>query len=284
MGGLNDGLKLLRFGNGLIAFAAVWVGYLCYPNGLSELQVFAGSLSLMLLALAGNVENDIFDIDIDKFAHPDRPLPKGTVTKYQARWMSVLLYLMGNIAGLFTSSTHFMFSLAITLLLLVYNRKFKKMPFIGNFTVALLCGAAPWLPEFPALPTHSLVPIVFAFVTTLAREIVKDMEDMPGDMKLAHKTLPIATSIPFAKKLALLLIIFVIGCIPIPVIHFAYHWSFLTLVTIFSVIPLLKSFLHLYSAVPSDESFTLTCRKSQKLIKIAMLGGMIAIVSGLWFR
>jgi 4-hydroxybenzoate polyprenyltransferase len=116
--------------------------------------------------------------------------------------------------------------LLAAVLLYGYSQNFKRQLLAGNFIVALLTALAVLIEpiyeivsisvlalRFP-VPAQTLINILlfytaFAFITTLTREIVKDAEDMVGDLDSGCKTLPIVAGIPFVKKVvnALLLLI-----------------------------------------------------------------------------
>jgi len=90
MGGF---LALLRPGNGVVASAAVLAGALAGAGppaveGTTLVRVALGCAAAFCFIGAGNALNDFFDREIDKKAHPDRPIPSGRVTPRAALWVS----------------------------------------------------------------------------------------------------------------------------------------------------------------------------------------------------
>ena len=92
-----------------------------------------------------------------------------------------------------------------------YSANFKTKFLIGNIIVAFLSAMVPivvGLYDLIALPNtyefKSLLNLIggyagFAFLTTLVREIIKDIEDMEGDAKEGSATLPIKLGVPVSK-------------------------------------------------------------------------------------
>ena len=89
----------------------------------------------------------------------------------------------------------------------LYSNQLKRLPFIGNFIVALLTGLSIFIVNVLYLPPLALVWVysLFAFFMTLVREIIKDMEDLQGDDTFGCKTLPIVWGLRKTKLFTYLL-------------------------------------------------------------------------------
>jgi len=186
-------VKIVRPLNFLITFISVIVAaVICLPGHSIELNVFLAALSASLVMASGNIINDIYDIDIDRVNKPSRPLPSGKISIKE----TYILYFVFIAASVFISSLLNEKAIAIVLvsilLLFLYSKYLKRIPLVGNITVAILTGLVF---IFGGVVVENLaaaiVPAVFAFLINLIREIVKDMEDVEGDKKAGVITFPI---------------------------------------------------------------------------------------------
>lgn len=158
------------------------------------MRQFAGAVaSVSLIAAGGYVINDYFDLPIDIINRPDRPLPRGLLTPQQAYMYAALLFVLGVCASAVTGSMVCVgMALLNTLLLFFYARNLKMSFLWGNLIVAW-AAAATFLYGAAAAGSVSAVMglSVYAFLFTLLREVIKDREDVPGDIKLGAKTLAV---------------------------------------------------------------------------------------------
>ena len=183
------------------------------------------------------------------------------------------LYLMGFGTSFLVSKSHGILALLIIGLLSAYNHLFKGVTLMGNVIIALLCGLPLYYAEWPQAIDQTLVPVIFAVVSTLAREIIKDNQDMEGDKKAGRHTLPITYGVPLAKKTAAILLVIIFLSLPFPVLLFNYHMSFSVCALLLVALPLFKAFLELLKPSPQWEL-------AQKMLKIMMLGGLVSLVAG----
>lgn len=150
-------------------------------------------VSVMLINGAGNVINDIMDLEIDRINRPKRPLPSGGLSLAQAWVYTVVLFATGIILAAFINLSSLFIAAIIALPLLVgYSLLFKRLALIGNLVVSLMLGMAfiyvgAALGRIPDMLT--IAGLAFGF--TLIREIVKDLEDMEGDRQEGARTLPL---------------------------------------------------------------------------------------------
>jgi geranylgeranylglycerol-phosphate geranylgeranyltransferase len=273
---IGDWVKLARLSNALVAGLGVWLGHACLPGPMDWTAAALGSLALALLAAAGNMHNDVLDLKVDRINRPDRPLPSGRIAPSSASRAAIILYLaaiglafrLGAYAGLLTAG--------MALLLCLYNLKLKGLPLWGNIAVAALCALAIYLPEFPEIPVRTGLPALFAFLTTLAREITKDAEDIAGDSAVGWKTFPIRYGEKAARIAVMLLSVLVLLMLPLPYLWLDYHAGYV-LVALIAVVPLLIAMLFRLSRAAPD------WKRIQKLCKWVMLAGMAAIFIGIYF-
>lgn len=175
-------IKIIRPANAVMAACAMMLGY--WISGVS-LQL----LPLLLLIIAtitaigfGNVINDILDINTDRISHPDRPLPKGELTRRAAIIFSVILSCISLICAQLVSTSHFIATLVPIVLLIAYSFFLKGTPLSGNILVGILVA-------YPLLYggiggsnfNHLIIPSLLALLLNLGREIIKDIQDKDGD-------------------------------------------------------------------------------------------------------
>ena len=266
--------RLFRIQNALIAVAGVWLGWFATRGAHPSLLIAIwGSLSMALLTMAGNADNDVCDLEEDRVNRPGRPLAAGLLKASQVRIAAFGLYALGIVAATLASPLHGLLALGMALLLLAYNRFLKGLPLVGNFAVAFLCALAIYFPEFPGLIHFTLPAFVFAFLATLAREVIKDAEDVEGDRAAKLRTLPLVIGVSRTRKLAFSLTAVLFALLPLPVVLFGYRWPYLVLSTVL-VGPFLIALLLELVKPAADYS------RCQRYFKWMIQGGILALLAG----
>jgi len=203
-------LRLTRFWNLLVIgmaqyFAAI---FLIDTNLLLDWKLFVLASSTAIIAGAGYIINDYYDIKIDLINKPERVvIGKKIARRYALLFHSVLSFCgvaLGFLLGWRLGLIHIFSSF----ILWWYSNSLKRQPFVGNLMVALLTGLSITLINILYDLSNSFVIIysLFAFFMTLVREIVKDMEDLKGDNTFGCKTLPIVWGIRKTKVLVYFLL------------------------------------------------------------------------------
>lgn len=265
--------EMSRPGNILIALLTLAVG--CWiSGGNASPALLAADMTAFAFAIAfGNVLNDVFDLSIDRTSHPERPLPSGKTSVFAALLFCAVAFVLAMVPALFHGVCQFFhaaFYTALFALLFLYDRFFKKIPLFKNATVAFLC-TTPLLRVafYPEANRHPLlVAIGFAFLLTLAREIIKDLEDMEGDRNARIVTFPILVGKFPAQALASALLVLVFFCIPVPVFLAWLPETFLLF-----AIPFFPFCLSIVR-----ETARGNFRRAQKLAKASMPVGLTALV------
>jgi 4-hydroxybenzoate polyprenyltransferase len=205
-------LRLTRAWNLLIiVFAQYFTAFfLALADVFRDVPLFLLSLSTVLIAAGGYVINDYYDVKIDYINNPDRVVVGKTIHRRFAIMLHVVLSVLGIFIGLFVSWKLAVVNVFSVSVLWFYSNLLKRLPFIGNFTVALLTGASVAILIFLYDENTILILIyaLFSFFMTLVREIIKDMEDLKGDNTYGCKTLPIVWGIR-KTKITLYILIFV---------------------------------------------------------------------------
>ena len=255
-------------------------------------------LSTVLIAAGGYVINDIADREIDRINKPERRII-GRLLSVRAAWRYYfILFFVGFIISLYLAVYIENVPLsgiypAAWLLLYWYSVNFKQRPVIGNVTVAVFCALVAgivWFAERDAyftlgeiaplaqmhLRTLLLVYMYFAFVSTLYREIIKDLEDYRGDAENFCRTLPIVAGVKAAKATAFCCGLFFLAGLVWVYVYFAAEgkdtWFVLTFITVSMLLPLLYSlYLTVMSESPADYG------RNSRLAKVLMLAGILLL-------
>ncbi len=268
---------LIRPINCLITFLTVLVGGIVIADSTYELKVLLlASISASLIAAGGNVINDIYDIELDKIVHPERPLPAGSISVTFAKYF----YFGLNIVSLFfisqTNYLLFLISLIVIVLLFFYARLFKKKFLLSNLTIAFLTGLTF---VFAGVAVNnfemSLIPASFAFLINLIREIVKDTEDLEGDIKFGINSIPNVLGLHKTKLIIRVLILVLIIITVLPFIFNMYKIEY------FVVIMIIVNPLLIYSGkLFFQHKNNYEIKKVSRLLKLNMIIGLLAIYLG----
>lgn len=202
----------MRPGNGLMAALGTVTGLavVADPPSVSPTAWVAAPLAAFLVAGFGNVLNDLRDAALDAKAHPERPLPSGRIRRADAQAWGALLLLLGLFeafvaAGLPTLG----FALVNALLLTAYEARLKRMGLPGNVLVAVLVAStfafgAVAIGVPPAEWGALWLLMTLAFLSNVAREVLKDVEDLDAD-RGERTTFPLQAGPGAARILAFLL-------------------------------------------------------------------------------
>lgn len=232
----NSLLKLTRFGNLVIIGLTQYftAGFLIGMHTLNDFKLLLLSISTISIAAGGYVINDYYDVKIDYINKPNRVVIGKIIPRRYAILFHVLLSTLGVALGVYLSFGIGVVNILSVFLLWLYSNNLKRLPFIGNVTVAFLTGLAVIVVDLFYRTNNTLVIIyaLFAFFITLVREVIKDMEDLKGDNSFGCKTLPIIWGI---RKTKLLLYIILVTFAAVVVIlnqiyralPFKYHLIFL---------------------------------------------------------
>jgi geranylgeranylglycerol-phosphate geranylgeranyltransferase len=169
-----------------------------------------------LITAGGNTINDCFDVEIDRVNHPQRPIPSGRVNK-SAAWVLAVVELAAGIVlgGMVNTACGVMALVAVALLAAYEAAGLKNAGLPGNVIISLLTGllfitggAAAGDPYRPA----SLA--LLAFLASMGREIVKDIEDIAGDAP--RRTWPMRVGITRARRGAAAFFVAAVLLSPLP--------------------------------------------------------------------
>lgn len=255
------------------------------------------SFSSVLIAAAGYIINDYFDLDIDRINKPGRVVVEKIIKRRWAiiwHWIlsgiGILIgfYLSWKLRNIFIGPSN----LLCVLLLWFYSTTFKKKLLIGNVLISLLTA---WVigvlylcefrlhrfvnPEFHGALSRvykfAVVYASFAFVISLVREVIKDMEDMEGDARYGCRTMPVVWGLNAAKFFCFCwLTVLVAALIFIQFYVLQFGWWITIGYTCFLVIyPILRVMKKL-SVASDTEQF----RQLSRWIKSIMMTGILSMI------
>ncbi|MBL7697583.1 MAG: geranylgeranylglycerol-phosphate geranylgeranyltransferase [Chitinophagaceae bacterium] len=191
------------------------------PPGYFALVV----LSSVLIAAAGYIINDYFDLNIDRINKPDKIVVERMIKRRWAIIWHLIFSFIGVLIGFYVGwKTHVFWlgfaNLGCVLALWFYSTTFKKKLLAGNVIISLLTA---WVVMVIGFATHyrlvtdaglygvqpaskllryTFLYAGFAFIISLIREVVKDVEDMAGDAKYGCRTMPIVWGVHVSKVFA----------------------------------------------------------------------------------
>jgi len=264
---------------------------------LSEKLFWLLSLASVLIAAAGYVINDYFDVNIDLVNKPEKLVVNKIINR---RW-TILWHWAFSFAGVLISfyvswKTNNWFvgfaNVGCVLLLLLYSTSFKKRLLIGNLIISLLTSwvvlvllVVEWRPisvnQQPQLDAMgrlfklAVLYASFAFIISLVREVIKDIEDMPGDERYNCTTMPIVWGVNVSKMFAgVWLIVLTAAVIIVQFYVLPYRWWWNIVYSfLFVIIPLIWILFKLYSA-NSKEDY----HKLSNAVKFVMLTGILTML------
>jgi 4-hydroxybenzoate polyprenyltransferase len=160
------------------------------------------SLSTGLIAAAGYIINDYYDVKIDLINKPKRVVVGKKLKRRIAMVAHTILNLTGIGLGLLLSWRVAAMNFLCAGLLWLYSNQLKRIALVGNLSVALLTGLSIYIIALYFDPGNVMIMLyaAFAFVFTLIREIIKDIEDLKGDATFGCKTLPVVYGVRATKN------------------------------------------------------------------------------------
>ncbi len=274
---LKSFIQITRPVNFAITFLSVIVAAsICIDGEYQVYKIILAAFSASLTLTAGNIINDIKDIESDKVSHPERTLASGKITVSQAKAEYVLLTFIALLLSFFINLPAFVIALSATVLLLLYSYYFKMVPILGNLIVSILT-AMVFIYGGVAVsnPLAAIIPAIFAFLINLIREVVKDMQDVEGDLKQGVITFPGKFGFSSSKLLVVELTAILFLVTLYPFITRLYKIEFIILIMVV-VNPLLVYNLKILFNDHSSSNLN----KISTILKLNMFIGLIAILLG----
>ena len=276
-------IQLMRVKNLGLALIATPLGaafaLLDFEALLDYPEVALATLSVLFFMAAGNALNDLSDVEIDKIAHPSRPLASGSIsiseTKMLIGFLSLLsvasllgcLYLMEG-SQTYTACIY----VAAVVLMITYDHgpRTKQKGLIGNIAISSLVAAvvlygASSIEGLDAVLCWYVASVVF-FVN-LAREIIKDCQDMEADSD-SRQTLPMKIGKENSRMVA-----YVLTLIGIVFLYIPYWQGPFLFGQLFLQSPAIVLLMSLNGPMWKGEDYAVATR-----LRIAMLLGLVSFI------
>ncbi|MFI1742999.1 geranylgeranylglycerol-phosphate geranylgeranyltransferase [Thalassobellus sediminis] len=293
-------LNLIRWKNLLmIAVVQLLIKYaLLEPFGVNTtLDAFGISLLILatiFIAAAGNIINDIYDIETDFVNKPEKLIVGKTISEKTAYNLFIVFNVIGVGIGFYISnfvgkSAFFSLFVIISALLYIYASYLKRTLLIGNIVISVLVALSILIVGvFELLPAVTLQNqqtqltffkiildyAIFAFMINLLREIAKDLEDIDGDYKADMNTLPIAIGRVRATNLLFVLSLFPLMAIAFYIINSLYKNDIAVgYFLLFIIGPLLYTSIKSFNAKTKKEYHHIS-----SILKIVMVFGMLSLL------
>ncbi len=251
----------------------------------------------VLIAAAGYIINDYFDLNIDAINKPDKVVVNNIISR---RWV-IIWHLLLSLAGVYLTfhalSFHLFWHIMLAnlfsvLLLWFYSTTLKKKLLIGNLLISILTAWVIFIIFLSKFGLNNVYHLEhkdlyarflrlailyagFAFIISLIREVIKDIEDMEGDINYGCRTMPILWGLNASKVfVAVWLIVLIVTLIILQlyVIQFSW-WISITYCFVFIVAPLLYVFKKLFTARNAKDFHQLST-----YVKLVMLTGILSMI------
>ena len=254
------------------ALGALLAALICAgPEQLLDysVEVVLSMVIVVLFTGAGNALNDYFDREVDKVAHPERPIPMGLVAPRSALTMSAVMFSATVVVSAFVNLWSFLIVVTSIFFMVAYEMLLKAEGLAGNLAISWLTGAL-FLFGGAAVGRMDVAWILaaLAFLATLGREVVKDVQDVEGD-RGSRTTLPMRIGVRRAGIVASAAFMGAVALSPVP-----YLWELLSEWYVPVVAVADAMFIYCATVHFADP------RKGQKVAKLAMLVALIAFLLG----
>lgn len=208
-----DFFRLIRIQNLLIVTLTQFFAYYFLNKNLNLIDIINPNflylvMATVLVAAAGYIINDYMDVKLDLVNKPNKVIIGQSISRRWAMFLHLSLTFFAIIFSLKISIKVLILIIACTFMLWLYSQFLKKTYLAGNLLVSILTAFTIFILWFfnNQINLYGIITYsVFAFLTTLLREIVKDTEDLRGDEKFKAKTLPIVVGVRKAKNVILAL-------------------------------------------------------------------------------
>ncbi|GAC1420000.1 MAG: geranylgeranylglycerol-phosphate geranylgeranyltransferase [Flavisolibacter sp.] len=292
-------LRLIRWQNLVfIAFTQLLFYYCIYEPLFLIPQLLILSylvVASIFIAAAGYIINDYFDLNIDQINKPQ----KNVFAKIIARRWAIIWHLFFSLLGLLATALaigwHKWYIITANLfciaLLWLYSTSLKRKLLVGNIVISLLTAWTVLILFFaftdPRNAVVSANPLVhklfrlaflyagFAFIISLVREAIKDMEDIQGDARYNCRTLPIVAGMRTAKTYVSVWLVVIIGSLVILQLYILQFGWWLAVVysIVMVVVPLIAIMFKLKAASTAFDFARLS-----RWTKIVMLTGILSMI------
>jgi geranylgeranylglycerol-phosphate geranylgeranyltransferase len=268
-------VELARPVNGLMSAAAVFVGAFVSTASVAWSAAALGAVSAFAAASGANALNDSLDWETDRINRPGRPVPSGRVSPTAALLVSVVAFAISVGLALVLSRAAAALAAGWLLLAVLYSVVLKGLPLVGNAAVAVV-ASTPFLMGGLSQTTFApaLIPASLAFLIHLAREIVKDVDDVEGDAASGVMTLAVRAGTGASLGIARGVLIALIVLSALPFVLGVYGWGYAVVIAVMDV-ALIRIVVRMNRDVRRAG-----LRSASNALKLVMTLGLLAFVAG----
>lgn len=217
-------IRITRPHNAVVAGLTALIGYLIATGTLTPPSLLL-AVVVALITAGGNVINDVFDVEIDRINRPDRPIPAGAISLAGARVYAAALFVGGIVIATLTTPLCLAIALVNSSVLIAYAVRLKRTPVLGNVAVAYLTGSVFLFGgAFAGIEglVRNLSLAAITFLATVARELLKDAEDVDGDAAGGARTLPMIAGV---RKTGIFAFACACGAVLVSLLPFGDWWG-----------------------------------------------------------
>jgi 4-hydroxybenzoate polyprenyltransferase len=166
-------------------------------------------LSSALVIAGGYIINNFYDSEKDLINKPRKTILERMVSQRTKIYAYFVLNLLGVLLASYVSFRAALFFVAYIFGIWFYSHRLKRITFLGNFVSATL-AITPFFAVF--IYFHNFEPVIFVhaiflFLIILSRELIKDMENMAGDLVQNYRTIAVRFGPEVSKKYVTVLIV-----------------------------------------------------------------------------
>ena len=246
-------------------------------------------LTCCLTAAGGYIINDLFDVETDHVNRPNKRILKRDISHKAAIVYYIILTALGQICGYYAGLGIGLFASAIAVLLYFYSSDLKAMGLPGNSLIAFMSGSVIYIASRGIHEIHSAYFAEYAFLAfllTMARELVKDAEDVEGDKEQGCETFPILhgtrkTNILSNVILALIVIFLVTAAYLLSIEPFFNVKSTIEIQSfiypaflLLALVPMILKSMWMIGKANNKRDY----KKISKWLKLTMLIGLISVL------
>jgi geranylgeranylglycerol-phosphate geranylgeranyltransferase len=265
-------LRLFRFELPFAAGVCVVLGEILALGRIPPAYELAlGFLSFFCISATALILNDYFDLETDRINAPQRPLPSGLVTKRDALVLSIVVALLGFLAGALISLTALLVTFVVWVAGVLYNWRFKRTGFLGNLIVSFSVGMTFIFGGIAVGNLNNKVVWWFgaiAMLIDLGEEIAADAMDVEGDRLSGSRSLAVVMGAKKALRISGAIFVLVVLISSIPFVAGWLRGIYLSPIVILDVVILYAT----------TRMMGATNAQGRRYIRWIYLGGLLAIV------
>jgi 4-hydroxybenzoate polyprenyltransferase len=293
-------LKLVRWPNLLFIALTQFLLYYCVYLPIYDADPNFSKLGWLMvasafIAAAGYIINDYFDLNIDQVNKPDKNVVDRVIHRRSAILWHFFLSALGVLATVLAVGLSKWYlvlgNMVVVFLLWFYSTSFKRQLLIGNIVISLLTAWTVLIVFFVYTDPYNAFLASndfskkffrtaflyggFAFIISLIREAIKDMEDLEGDARYGCKTLPIVAGIQTTKIYVAVWLIVLIGALIVLQLYVLqlHWWEAVLYSSVLVIIPLSYILLKLFKSNSTDHFHHLS-----NASKLVMFTGILSMI------